>query len=720
MRIFRIKLPAQRHLDVTDQEQTALELITLFSEVLDDCRLITFVLPQSLKKLERERLMLLDNRQEEWQRLGILEEVELINVLDEDGGILRTEHYLIDFGEKLTESYFTRWNMKAKRVPKVPLPISGQYISRSNVSIPIQETAKPPKGFLGRILTGFNPWYKTDQSRLAYSIITTHKLKGVWNLYKPFQEMIASTDDPMIVATDIRKIGQERVASSVEFWGGMLNNGADRTAATRQALANAAMMNNMERVHHVQISFMMLAKKPSDAVAKAQSVMKTQSAHMSFDPLVGYQDRAVELFGPNRRPSLPSMHYNTMSLTPALIATTTGMGAKQTTKGMYVGVEDTSQEPTIVYMDGWGQSNSAFHMLIFGLTGRGKTVGVQSLLWRAAQEDTQIIVLEPQGHSRKLAELAGWENVSYNELSYEATTFNPLDVISENKQEQRDHVVTNLEMMLSRKDDPRIFTLEEEAAVDDVLNITYSGLTYIEMMNNTSLTPILEIFVRNLFAYSESAGVNINTVKDAYYTKYVAAFKLANQLQARFVDGAGAGTFNQATNLDLGMKEKIVLFNFKNVPERQRALFYYLVMSGLQRKIRSEKKKKIVFVDETKYMAEHRKLIGFLANLVKTVRTFKCAIWLADQDLETFQDSKEGQMIVNNVQYGLYFGLGRDAALELQRQFPEDLLNTHREYINRCSTGDNGIGRAILRKDDGCIKVNLILMPHEAKVLIGS
>ena len=94
---------------------------------------------------------------------------------------------------------------------------------------------------------------------------------------------------------------------------------------------------------------------------------------------------------------------------------------------MGLSVDETA--PHVSYLD-W-QGNDPFHGVILGKTGKGKTVMAQSLAWRLAEQDEQAIFLEPQGHSKRLYNLAlaQGQSVSYNEISYEKTRLNVLDVV---------------------------------------------------------------------------------------------------------------------------------------------------------------------------------------------------------------------------------------------------------------------------------------------------
>ncbi|MBX3055889.1 MAG: hypothetical protein KF770_05390 [Anaerolineae bacterium] len=89
-------------------------------------------------------------------------------------------------------------------------------------------------------------------------------------------------------------------------------------------------------------------------------------------------------------------------------------------------------------------------------------MGAQALAWRMAEQDIQVVLLEPQGHSRRLLALAGGKNVSYSQLSYATTTLNILDVVYENATDQYDHVLTLLGLLLDPLgNNPRRFSNAE-------------------------------------------------------------------------------------------------------------------------------------------------------------------------------------------------------------------------------------------------------------------
>jgi hypothetical protein len=158
-----------------------------------------------------------------------------------------------------------------------------------------------------------------------------------------------------------------------------------------------------------------------------------------------------------------------------------------------------------------------------------------------------------------------------------------------------------------------------------------------------------------------------------------AAACLAEEIESLYVSGDYADTFNVPTNLDLTLKERIVLFDFSQVPERRRPLFYYAVLAGINHQVRRKPRKRAIIVDEVHYMNQEASLMTFMANMVKTVRTFGAGVILIDQDLEAFigvagaqaesmaagLNIAAGQFILNNVSWTIAFGMKRDAAYRL-------------------------------------------------------
>lgn len=727
MRVFQVSLPHFYQIDSEDQAAVISRLVSLFAGPVQHCRFITFVMPASLEKLERERRRLAMGISDEWARRGLMEEVRLIGDWASRGEMRKTRHYLIDFQDAVTDRDLAHWRVVGMEgYPQLPIP--GDYAEYHDHMAPVLRKNG------GRL--------QIDNSRHRYAVLASYQLTRTWDWRHPLAQAITSADGPMVICIDVRKVHPERVTASAEFWQGMILNGQDRNALLTSEEAELALTVRDEAVHHVRVLFMLLDKNVATLRERMDSLHKTSTQYMKMDRMLGYQAVAARMFGPAAKPpGLPAGHFNTLSRAPAVFAGMWGVGREQNASGFYVGVSVDEVAPHVYYLD-W-KGNDPFHGVILGRTGKGKTVGAQALAWRMAEQGIQVILLEPQGHSRRLLQLTGGKHGSYSRLSYETTQLNILDVVYENPTDQYDHVITLLGLLLDPLDNnPRRFNNAEIAAIRRALQLTYARYDWTaELLVDHQLTPTLEILCHKLVLVAEQvASARIFAVGEAQLPvtgrqMAAAAAGLAEEIENLYVHGDYAGTFNVPTNLDLTLKERIVLFDFSQVPERRRPLFYYATLAGINHRVRRQPRQRAIIVDEVHYMSQEASLMSFLANMVKTVRTFGAAVMMIDQDLEAFigvegaqaesmaagLNVTAGQFILNNISWLIAFGMKRDAAYRLATHFKDEILPSHAEFLARMGSDDrHGKGMAVVRSNGRADMVYWQLRPSEAEHLFGS
>jgi hypothetical protein len=727
MRVFRVTLPHFYQIDSRDQSAVISQMVSLFAGPMQHCRFLTFILPATLERLEWERRRLAMSVSDDLARRGLMEEVRMIGEWASRGEIRKTRHYLVDFNDAITASDLAHWRViSEEEYPQLPIP--GDYAEYHDHMAPVVKKK--------------NGRFQVDNSRHQYAMLASYQLTRTWDWRYPLAQIITAADGPMVICIDVRKVHPERVSGSAEFWLGMVMNGQDRNAIVASEEAEAALQVRDEAVHHVRVLFMLLDKRLAGLRERMESLRKTSPQYMKVDRMLGYQAAAARMFGPVAKPpGLPAGHFNTLSRAPAIFAGMWGVGREQTASGFYVGVSVDEVAPHIYYLD-W-KGNDPFHGIILGRTGKGKTVGAQALAWRMVEQDIQVVLLEPQGHSRRLLQLAGGKNASYSKLSYETTRLNILDVVYGNPTDQYDHVITLLGLLLDPLgNNPRRFSNAEVAAIRRALQLTYARYDWEgELLANHHLTPTLETFCHKLYQVAEQAApVQVLTVADAplpvtgrQVTE--AAAGLAEEIESLYVYGDYADTFNVATNLDLTLKERIVLFDFSQVPERRRPLFYYATLAGINHQVRRKPRKRAIIVDEVHYMNQEASLMTFMANMVKTVRTFGAGVIMIDQDLEAFigvegaqaesmaagTNVTAGQFILNNSSWLIAFGMKRDAAFRLVTHFKDEILPYHAEYLARMGSDDqHGKGMAVVRANGKADMVYFQLRPTEAAYLFGS
>lgn len=711
MKSYRVSLPNFGQIDTEDQTAILSQLVNLFAGPIQHCRFITLVTPANLDQLETARRRVSQKISDPHRRRGMQEEVRMISDLGQGQEMREARHYFIDFDDTVTPNDLAFWRISAEEeVPNIP--VHGHYLEKHSYMVPIISEEDP----------------RIDNTRFKYGIMASHQLSGTWDWKHPLVQALVEATGPMVICVDCKKLSAERVAQTIEFWDGMTQNGADRKAAIAYEEASRANSLRDEAIHHMRVLFMLLDKDEERLKQRLDSLRKISTRYMRIDPLSGFQKAASEMFGPTKSPSgMPAGHYNVTSSTAAAVSGLWAIGREQPTDGFYVGISADEVAKNFYYLN-W-KGNDPFHGIVLGMTGKGKTVGIQSLCWRLSEQGVQAIFLEPNGHSKRLRTLAKGEKCAYHKISYEHTRINILDVVHNNPTDQLDHVITLLGLLLDPMNtSPRVFTNPEIAAIRQALMACYENLDWHnELMVDRSITPTLTIFCQKLdqVATQEPFQYGAGAVAQA-------ASGLAEEIRALYVFGDYAAVFNTQSNLDLSLKEEIILFDFSQVPEARRALFYYATLAGISLQIRRHPRKRVIAVDELHYMSSNSRLLAFLATLVKTVRTFGAAVVMIDQDLEAFigteantgsqtVDVASGQFILNNISWVLSFGLKREAAFRLQRQYPTAILPSHAQFLaNMGADHDRGKGMAVVSYNGKADTLYLKLRPMEASALFGS
>jgi len=123
------------------------------------------------------------------------------------------------------------------------------------------------------------------------------------------------------------------------------------------------------------------------------------------------------------------------------------------------------------------------------------------------------------------------------------------------------------------------------------------------------------------------------------------ASSLAKRLE-KYVTGTFAGIFNKPTNIDLN--RGFVVFNIRDLESSLRPIAMYMILDYIWAKIRAEKRKRILVVDEAWIMMENEDAAKFIYSIAKRARKYWLGLTTITQDVEDFLSSKYGRAIVTN------------------------------------------------------------------------
>ena len=309
---------------------------------------------------------------------------------------------------------------------------------------------------------------------------------------------------------------------------------------------------------------------------------------------------------------------------------------------------------------------SAYHHVIVGETGSGKTYGANLLLYREALRGTQVVVLEPMGHSRRLMQAMG-EGGSYNRVDFAHTSLNVLDIVENTLTDQVTHVQRSLAVLLSSAaGGGGAAATASQAAAGRAHRARRGGRGRMWPGGGYSPMQSLRLSARRCVTSTRVSTPQrsgrrrpraLSSCVRACGSRAIGGVwgcghALADEIAGLYVDGVYGDVFNprEGTGLDLRLTSPGTAYDFSQVNDTFRPLLYSQVLAAVQRRIRNRERRQpmIVFIDEFRYMAQEPMLAEQAMLLVKTARTYRAAIWMAEQNLFTFSETFTGRAIIEN------------------------------------------------------------------------
>jgi len=264
--------------------------------------------------------------------------------------------------------------------------------------------------------------------------------------------------------------------------------------------------------------------------------------------------------------------------------------------------------------------------VILGKSGGGKSFLVKLESLRLLTMGVDIIIVDPENEYKKLAETVGGEFVEFSLSS--AYKINPFDLPKEDiEPDELSNKILDLHSLM------RVImgdlTPAQDALLDKALVLTYQQKGIIQDPQTFNQEPpLLEDLYKTLL------GMETNEAKE-----------LAVRLE-KFVSGSAAGIFNQQSNFDI--KNPFTVFGIRDLEENLRPVAMYIVLDYIWNRVRREKKKRILVVDEAWYLIKHKDSGNYLYSFAKRARKYQLGLTTITQDVEDFLSTEEGKAIITN------------------------------------------------------------------------
>ncbi len=316
---------------------------------------------------------------------------------------------------------------------------------------------------------------------------------------------------------------------------------------------------------------------------------------------------------------------------------------------------DLSQENGILY--GVNMHNSGLvifdrftlengNSVVFAKSGAGKSFTVKLEALRSMMFGTEIFIIDPENEYEKMCEAVGG---AYLRLSLNSNSrINPFDLPHVPNPEETDNPLRSnlislhglLRLMMGGAQaqmaasgsggsmiSPALSPVEE-ADLDAALIDAYAkvGITN-DPLTHSAIPPTIHDLYDTLLHMGGTGP------------------QLAQRLR-KYTTGTFAGIFSQQSNVNID--NPLTVFNIRDLEDELRPVAMYIVLNYIWNKTKTDRKRRILIVDEAWQLMKYEDSANFLFSLAKRARKYNLGITTITQDVEDFMGSRMGRAIVAN------------------------------------------------------------------------
>lgn len=319
---------------------------------------------------------------------------------------------------------------------------------------------------------------------------------------------------------------------------------------------------------------------------------------------------------------LVTRNMDTTSLATTFPFTTSELTANE---GILYGLNE--HNDSLIIFDRFTLENA--NSVVFGKSGGGKSYMVKLEIMRSLMFDTEVIVIDPENEYEALTHTLGGEYIRFRFGSN--TKLNPFDLAllgndgaSQSELSQKVLSLHGFFRVVMGK-----LTPTEDALLDRALILTYKqkGITP-DPSTHSKEPPLMEDLYKTLVGMEE-----------------LLAKGLADRIE-KFVKGSLVGIFDQQTNIEI--RNQLTVFSIRDLEDELRPIAMYLILDYIWNKIRHNKKRRLLIVDEAWYMMKYPDSAQFLYGIAKRARKYYLGLTTITQDVEDFMATEMGKAIIQN------------------------------------------------------------------------
>ncbi len=291
-------------------------------------------------------------------------------------------------------------------------------------------------------------------------------------------------------------------------------------------------------------------------------------------------------------------------------------------EGILYGINE--HDGSLIIFDRFTLENA--NSVILGKSGGGKSFFVKLESLRLLMMGVDVIIIDPENEYQNLCRSVNGEFVVFSTSSQ--YKINPFDLTAVDPEpDELSNKILDLHSLM------RVIMGElipsQDALLDRALVLTYreKGITQ-EQETFKNEPPLLEDLYKILI------GMETPEAKE-----------LSDRLE-KFVRGSASGIFNQQSNFDI--KNPFTVFGIRDLEENLRPVAMYIVLDYIWNRVRKERKKRMLVVDEAWYLIKQKDSGAYLHSFAKRARKYQLGLTTITQDVEDFLATDEGRAIITN------------------------------------------------------------------------
>ncbi|MEK9179054.1 MAG: hypothetical protein AAB893_01145, partial [Patescibacteria group bacterium] len=178
----------------------------------------------------------------------------------------------------------------------------------------------------------------------------------------------------------------------------------------------------------------------------------------------------------------------------------------------------------------------------------------------------------------------------------------------------------------------------------------------------------------------------------------------------KFIKGSASGIFNQQSNFTF--KNRLTVFGIRDLEENLRPVAMYVVLDYIWTKVRHEKKKRLLIVDEAWYLIKQKETAEYIFNFAKRARKYGMGLTTITQDVEDFLATNEGKAIITNSSMQILLKQSPVAIDKLTEVFY--MTSGEKHYLL-----SSGIGEGLFFAGRSHVALKVLAAPHEVEIIEG-